>query len=50
VEVTLSMSGSTIAMEKAVGPGFYPGASVSISLEFHADDLNDETLAVAAPE
>jgi hypothetical protein len=49
VEVSLSMSGSTIAMEKAVGPGFYPGASVSISLEFQADNLNDPSLVVTPP-
>jgi hypothetical protein len=49
VEVVLSMRGTTAAFERAVGPGFYPGANVTIDVYFAADDLNDPELTIDLP-
>jgi hypothetical protein len=49
VDLALRMSGTTAALERAVGPGFYPGATVSIDMVFDADDLNAEDLSITLP-
>jgi hypothetical protein len=49
VDLTLRMSGAAVAIERAVGPGFYPGASLSIDVAFAADRLNDPELSITIP-
>jgi hypothetical protein len=49
IEVQLRMRGTTAAFERAVGPGFYPGANITIDLEFEADRLNDPELFIDLP-
>jgi hypothetical protein len=49
IDLALRMSGTTAALERAVGPGFYPGATVSIDIAFAADDLNAEDLSITLP-
>ena len=49
VELALRLSGSTAALERAVGPGFYPGASVSIDITFEAGRMNDPELSITSP-
>ena len=49
VEVLRRMRGTTAAFERAVGPGFYPGANITIDLEFEADRLNDPELFIDLP-
>lgn len=49
VDLALRMSGTTAALERAVGPGFYPGATVSIDIAFAADDLNADDLSITLP-
>ncbi|MDJ0959233.1 MAG: hypothetical protein QNJ88_01150 [Acidimicrobiia bacterium] len=49
VDLALRLSGTTASLERAVGPGFYPGATVSIDIAFEADDLNSETLSITLP-
>ena len=49
VGVDLRVSGTTSAMERAFGPGFYPGGKVGIEIEFEATRLNDPTLTIDIP-
>ena len=49
VDLALRLSGSTAAIERAVGPGFYPGANLTIDIEFSADSLNDPELSITIP-
>jgi hypothetical protein len=49
VDLDLRISGSTAAIEKAVGPGFYPGANLMIDIDFSATDLNSPELFVTLP-
>jgi hypothetical protein len=49
VDLALRLSGSTAALERAVGPGFYPNATVTIDITFQADQLNDPDLSITIP-
>jgi hypothetical protein len=49
VGLDLSFRGTTEALEPAIGPGFYPGADVAISIEFRATRLGDPSLIVDVP-
>jgi len=49
VDLVLRLSGSTASLERAVGPGFYPGASVTINITFQATQLNGSELSITIP-
>lgn len=47
--IDISYSGTTESLELAIGPGFYPGADVSIDIEFFVTSLDDPELVVERP-
>lgn len=47
--IDISYSGSTESLELAIGPGFYPGADVSIDIEFFVTSIDDPELVIISP-